>query len=185
MTRTTRKTAEDNGVTATAVVELSAKHDRPIIRTVTLHAANGQGVTSNDLHLLEGIGLRLANLAIIDALPEDITALPDPPIPIVRELSPSKVTAKLPPVQRTPQATRATKKAASARKPAAAKAATKAAPEPAKRVYRAAPVDSVLVADYKRTGGSVAQIAELYGVPKYTAQSWVNRLRRNGLISER
>ena len=66
--------------------------------------------------------------------------------------------------------------AAPAKKQTAARTRTKApaAPTPSGRVYRRTPDDLAEVFEQVET---VAGIAEHYGVPRYTAQGWVNRLR--------
>jgi outer membrane biosynthesis protein TonB len=55
-----------------------------------------------------------------------------------------------------------------------AKAPATPAPAPSGRVYRRTPDDLAEIFEQVET---VAGIAEHYGVPRYTAQGWVNRLR--------
>lgn len=58
-----------------------------------------------------------------------------------------------------------------------------AAPRRAKpeRPYRRMPDPELVAAELRRTG-SVGQLARHFDVPRYTAQAWVDRLRRNGLL---
>ncbi|WP_030253828.1 hypothetical protein [Streptomyces violens] len=49
------------------------------------------------------------------------------------------------------------------------------------RPYRRMP-DAELVADVFRRSGSVGQVARHFDVPRYTAQAWVDRLRRGGVL---
>ena len=50
------------------------------------------------------------------------------------------------------------------------------------RAYRRAPADLVQV--FGELGGVIA-VARHYGVPRYTAQSWIRRLRNEGLLPAR
>jgi hypothetical protein len=49
------------------------------------------------------------------------------------------------------------------------------------RPYRRMPDPELVAAELRRTG-SVGQLARHFDVPRYTAQAWVDRLRRNGLL---
>ena len=63
----------------------------------------------------------------------------------------------------------------------AAKAAVRAT-SGGERAYRRAPDDLVQV--FGEVGG-VTAVARHYGVPRYTAQSWIRRLRNEGLLPAR
>lgn len=54
--------------------------------------------------------------------------------------------------------------------------ATPSSAAPTTRSYRRAPTD---LAEVVRQAGSASAVADHYGVPRYTAQSWVRTLRRN------
>lgn len=56
--------------------------------------------------------------------------------------------------------------------------ARRAKPE---RPYRRMPDPELVAAELRRTG-SVGQLARHFDVPRYTAQAWVDRLRRNGVL---
>ena len=56
--------------------------------------------------------------------------------------------------------------------------ARRAKPE---RPYRRMPDAELVAAELRRTG-SVGQLARHFDVPRYTAQAWVDRLRRNGQL---
>ena len=49
------------------------------------------------------------------------------------------------------------------------------------RPYRRMPDPELVAAELRRTG-SVGQLARHFDVPRYTAQAWVDRLRRNGVL---
>jgi hypothetical protein len=63
----------------------------------------------------------------------------------------------------------------------AAKAATRST-SGGERAYRRAPADLVEV--FGKVGG-VTAVARHYGVPRYTAQSWIRRLRNEGQLPAR
>jgi hypothetical protein len=81
------------------------------------------------------------------------------------------------------QATRATKEGRAAKKATKATRTTAgksaAVGVGAERAYRRAPADLAQV--FQQAGG-VTAVARHYGVPRHTAQSWVRRLRQQGLL---
>jgi hypothetical protein len=131
----------------------------------------------------------------------DVAAAPadaPPPPPAAAQTAPSVATASTSPRRGRPAkkaaapATRTAKKTAG-RKAAAAKAtakkaqpgkvrkATSAKPDPKTgRVYRTMPDD--FVSTYHQAS-TVAAIADVYDVPRHTAQGWVNTARKRGLIA--
>ena len=65
-------------------------------------------------------------------------------------------------------------------------AGSEAEDQPARRAkpdrpYRRMPDPELVAAELRRTG-SVGQLARHFDVPRYTAQAWVDRLRRNGVL---
>ncbi|MFI6130813.1 hypothetical protein [Micromonospora sp. NPDC051141] len=49
------------------------------------------------------------------------------------------------------------------------------------RPYRRMPQADLVAGEFRRTG-SVGKLAEHFDVPRYTAQAWVDRLRRSGVL---
>lgn len=49
------------------------------------------------------------------------------------------------------------------------------------RPYRKMPDAELVASEFRRTG-SVGQLARHFDVPRYTAQAWVDRLRRTGVL---
>jgi hypothetical protein len=72
------------------------------------------------------------------------------------------------------------REATNAREQAAGSAALADSQE---RPYRRMPKPAEVVAIMKETG-SVGKLAEHFNVPRYTAQSWVNRLRKEGKLDD-
>lgn len=186
--------------TITVVIEApDDEPTRPVIRSVLFAASNGNGVTAEDILTLQAVGLRIPGLIALPEAVMDVDADTDadftPLVAPVRELSPSKASKRAPaqrtsstpiPAKKAPSKQAPAKKAAPVKKAAAnvpaKKAPAKKAPSE-KRPYHRAPQNEVLVFDYKRLGGSTSRLAEEHGVPVHTAQTWINRLRRNGLIA--
>lgn len=195
---------DGSGVTAAVVVEISNRHQDALISAVTLRASNGNGVTPEDLqHFAQRINSISATLG--NARAATATRSDSPPqLTVVGDLSPSKAAiaakAVAKPARKTAAARSATPAKKAPTKPAQPPARTKAAARvtiaaPAKktsakpkntaaagRQYRRAPADAALVLDYKRFHGSIGRIAEAHDVPRYTAQRWITRLRRNNLV---
>jgi len=76
-------------------------------------------------------------------------------------------------------AKRATKSARTAEPAKSAKSTRAAKATGGERAYRRAPADLVQV--YESLGGATA-VAKHYQVPRYTAQSWIRRLRNEGRL---
>lgn len=157
MPRTITVEDHESGVVAAIVVAADPETAAPLVQSITFTATNGRGVRAADLLVLRDFGLVLP--------PELLQPVDNPPVVHRGALAktPARTTAK--PAQKAP-----------------AKKAVKAAPEPAMRPYRNAPPDAELIAEYTRLNGSPKGVAEHYHVPRHTAQHWISRLRRDGLI---
>jgi len=81
--------------------------------------------------------------------------------------------------KQTGRAAKRTGRKAAAEQPAKSGRAAKAAKAGGERAYRRAPDDLV---DVFRQLGGVTAVARHYQVPRYTAQSWIRRLRREGQV---
>jgi hypothetical protein len=193
--------------TITVVIEApDDKPNKPVIRSVTFHADNGQGVTAADLLTLQTIGLQLPGLSgadyVADALPAALAIVREPSPTKAAKVASARTAGKTAPVKATPAKTALAKaaksspaaapvkkaevpaKSAPAKKTATAKTEAPAKSADGKRVYRRAPEDSVLALDYRRFKGEVARIAEEHDVPVHTATNWIARLKRNGTIGD-
>ncbi len=129
---------------------------------------------------LPAVDLDLLLRAVTPGIPASIPAAPAQPPPAEVPASTPRRRAARSDEPATPAkrgGKRAAKSASSAEQPARAKSGK--ASGRGERAYRRAPADLVDV--YGRLGG-VTAVARHYQVPRYTAQSWVRRLRNEGQL---
>jgi hypothetical protein len=156
--------------------------DDPRVQTTVSVEVEGTGravrVTEMTVRAAEGAGLPGARLPAVDVELLLRAILPpaeeEPPRPGRRGRAPAakaRRAAAAPAAER-----RATKRTAAAARRAAKKASTGDM-----RAYRRMPDD--LAKTYQELG-SITGLAAHYGVPRHTAQGWMNRLRKQGLAGE-
>lgn len=146
-------------VELTVIVEPASDESPSRIVLLTLAAANGNGIQSQHLLMLEEFGLRMPEHHRAAILPGPAGELQSPPAD-----HPADGRAPLVPARATRVAARRTP-----------------IPQVSGKTYPRPP-DAELVAAFKRLGGRPADIAIHFGVPVKPVYGWLQRARTNGIL---
>lgn len=138
------------GPVSQTTVRVETDNGRPTVTELIMRAPGGSGLVNGELPYVDFETLLRA------FVPEGSTE-PAPPRPATKT---------------TPKKPTAPSRSAGARATGA-----KVGHLPAGRAYRRAPEVEELEAAYAETG-TIAGVAEHFGVPVHTAQGWISRLRR-------
>jgi len=175
----------DDASLASTTLRVDVSENLPRITELMVRAGAAAGLSPNqlpavDLDMLLRAVSPSAFQSIASSAPERLPAAESPATPAAAAERPAGARRRRAVAQAEPKGGKRGGRASGGEQPAkggrAKKAAAKATGE---RAYRRAPDDLVQV--FERLGG-VTAVARHYQVPRYTVQSWIRRLRREGQV---
>ena len=175
----------DDTTRASTTLRIDVSDNAARITELSVRAGAAAGLSPQQLPAVDlDLLLRAVNPATPTAIPGSVTDS-GPAVPPARRVRGSRTAGRTAGRGRRGAAKQAEPKAATKRGAAKTGRAAKAAGRAmsgGERAYRRAPDDLVQV--FGEVGG-VTAVARHYGVPRYTAQSWIRRLRNEGLLPAR